>query len=196
MLQLVPAVAVMAGVAIGLSAKRRRDRLTRLSVAVLAILMLCNVGTYAWRSFRPGGRNDTTIARFVRENAKPGDTIEVLYARADLLQLAGLRPAYRYAWSLMMRARPDAIPRLNALLASPQRPTWVIEWEDPATTGLDADGNTESLLAHYYVTAGDVCGKPVLVRVDERAGRERVPPSEACDGVVHVGFFSIPFENR
>jgi hypothetical protein len=44
----------------------------------------------------------------VRDHAERGDTVQVLYARANVVYFSGLRSPYPYQWSLMLRARPSA----------------------------------------------------------------------------------------
>jgi hypothetical protein len=61
-----------------------------------------------------------------------------------------------------VRAKPGAIPRLRRLLASPARPTWVVEWQPPDQWGLDPRGATARLLARHYRRAATVNGHPVL----------------------------------
>ena len=86
--------------------------------------------------------------------AGPGDTQYVLYARANLDERIGLPSPYPYAWSLMVRGIPGAIPRLDRLLASARRPTWVVGWEPVDRWGLDPHHVTERLLrADYRVVA-------------------------------------------
>ena len=62
----------------------------------------------------------------------------------------------------MVRAKPGAIPRLRRLLASPARPTWVVEWQPPDEWGLDPHGATAHLLGRHYRRAATVHGHPVL----------------------------------
>jgi hypothetical protein len=109
----------------------------------------------------PPYRSTRIAARYVRTHARPGDTLYVLYARANLLAYAGLPSPYPYHWSLMVRARPGAIPRLRRLLASPRRPTWVVGWQPTTAWGLDRDGRTARLLATRYRRVAAVAGHPI-----------------------------------
>ena len=54
-----------------------------------------------------------------------------MYAKANADYYTGLQSPYPYAWSLLVRAHPGAMPRLLHLLRSPRRPTWVIGWQPP-----------------------------------------------------------------
>ena len=54
-------------------------------------------------------------------------------------------------------------PALYTLLASPLRPTWIVEAQTPTAFGLDRSGQTARLLARYYRRAARPCGRPVLL---------------------------------
>jgi 4-amino-4-deoxy-L-arabinose transferase-like glycosyltransferase len=118
-------------------------------------------------------RSAQTVGRYVRSRALPGQTDYVLYSRPDVLYYAGLRNPYPYDWSLIMRAAPHAVPRLRSLLASRERPTWIVVWQPPDAAGLDRSGLTARLLARHYRHDATVCGHPILVA---RGARGRPGP--------------------
>ena len=66
----------------------------------------------------------------------------------------------------MVRAVPGARERLQRLLASPRRPTWVVQWQHPDRWQLDPGGRTKRLLRRGYRRAAVVCGHAVYVRND------------------------------
>jgi 4-amino-4-deoxy-L-arabinose transferase-like glycosyltransferase len=103
-------------------------------------------------------------ARYVRTHAHPGDTQYVLYARANVGYYTGLPSPYPYAWSLLIRAHPGAVPRLRQLLASPERPTWIVGWQRPSGWGLDPGGSTTALLRSHYRVVTHVHGHPIYHR--------------------------------
>jgi hypothetical protein len=133
-----------------------------LLAAFAAISIAAAVSGAAYVHAHPPHRATRAVARYVRTHARPGDTQYVLYARADLLHYAGLPSPYPYHWSLMVRAEPGAIPRLRRLLASPRRPTWLVEWQSPDAWGLDPHGATARLLARHYRRAATIDGHKVL----------------------------------
>ena len=94
-------------------------------------------------------------------HARPGDTQYVLYAHANLDEAIGLPSPYPYAWSLMVRGIPGAIGRLDHLLASPRRPTWVVGWEPIDRWGLDPHHVTERLLGADYRVVGRIGRHPI-----------------------------------
>lgn len=114
------------------------------------------------------------IARFVRDSARPGDSVYALYAAANTVAATGLPSPFPYEWSLMMRAAPRAQATLRALLASAQRPTWIMQWQRTTRWGLDRDGRTHALLRANYRLVGRICGKPIWLA--RSAGRRRLAP--------------------
>jgi 4-amino-4-deoxy-L-arabinose transferase-like glycosyltransferase len=179
LIELVPVSCVTA--AIVLANVRRRTRVAVLGVAT-TISILAAVGGAVYVAARPPHRPELAVARYVRAHARPGDTQYVMYARTNVVYYAGLPSPYPYAWSLMVRAVPGARTRLQRLLGSPARPTWVVEWQDDDRWQLDPRGTTDRLLARGYRSAAVVCGHPILLRAD-RPAPSRVPRT-ACPGEI------------
>jgi hypothetical protein len=87
-----------------------------------------------------------------------------MYAKANAGYYAGLPSPYPYAWSLLVRAHPGAMPRLLHLLQSPRRPTWTVGWQTPDQWQLDPrHAIADALHAHYRVVAR-VKGHPIYHR--------------------------------
>lgn len=175
LIQLIPFAAVSASIAL-VGATARRIRLTAAALGACAIGGLA-IGPLASTAEKSSA---AAIGDAVGDGARPGDTAHVLYSQADILYYSGLRDPFPYHWSLMMRAVPGARTELRALLASSRRPTWIVEWESPASYGLDATGQTARLLDQRYRNAGSACGVAVLLRRDE--SRAFHPPSAAACG--------------
>jgi hypothetical protein len=114
-------------------------------------------------------RGAMIVGRYLRSRALPGQTDYVMYSRPDVLYYAGLDNPYPYNGGLMVRAVPHAVARLRTLLASRQRPTWVVEWQAPGYVGLDRSGRTARVLARYYRHDATVCGHRILVARGTRA---------------------------
>jgi len=74
---------------------------------------------------------------------------------------------------------PDARTELRALLSSPGRPTWIVEWERPAAYGLDRSGATARLLDRHYRHISNACGVRVLIEKDT-ARAFHAPSPQAC----------------
>lgn len=104
-----------------------------------------------------------TVGDYLRARAEPGATAYVLYADVNILYYSGLRPAFPYNWSLMMRAAPHAEAKLRSALASPRRPTWLVEWQHTKAFGLDRSGATKRLVATNYRRVATVCGHSLML---------------------------------
>ncbi len=166
LIALVPVSSV--GAALALAAARPRIRSGALRVAAsLAAVLAISGGVYT-RAHAPE-QPELAVARYVREHARPGDTQYVLYARGNVAYYDGLPTPYPYAWSLMVRAHPGAVPRLRGLLASSSRPTWLVEWQDVGHWNLDPGGVTARLVARGYRRVATVSGHPILRRRDAPA---------------------------
>jgi hypothetical protein len=69
-------------------------------------------------------------------------------------------------WSLMVRAKPGALPELQRLLGSHRRPTWLVMWQPAYDWELDPDGRMDELLGRGYRLAATICGKSIYLRSD------------------------------
>jgi len=174
LIQLIPFVAVTASIALaGASARRAR--------ATVAVLGACAVGGLVIGPLATTDEKSSAaaIGQALAASARAGDTAHVLYSQADVLYYSGLADPFPYQWSLMMRAVPDARTELRALLSSPGRPTWIVEWERPAAYGLDRSGATARLLDRHYRHISNACGVRVLIEKDT-ARAFHAPSPQAC----------------
>jgi 4-amino-4-deoxy-L-arabinose transferase-like glycosyltransferase len=161
LIELVPGCAVGAAVILA----RLRTPPRRIVMGAIAGLAL--VGAVAGAitvTRRPPHRSAAEVGRWIGAHARPGDTQYVLYARADVAYYDRLPTPYPYAWSLMLRARPDAMPRLRALLRSSARPTWIVAWQPTVDWGLDPRHVLGRLLREDYRRVATVDGHPILHR--------------------------------
>ncbi len=151
LIQLVAPASLLAGAA--LAGVHRGIR----GAAVVAFVAIAVIGTIGAaptvRSARQRG-GVVDVAGYVRKHARPGDTQYVMYAKANAGYYTGLQSPYPYAWSLLVRAHPGAMPRLLHLLRSPARPTWIIAWQKPDRWKLDPRHQiADALRTHYRVVA-------------------------------------------
>ena len=151
LIQLIAPASLLAGAALG------GLRLPARALAVAALVTVAVLGTLGAAPVVRSARarvGVVDVANYVRTHARPGDTQYVMYAKASADYYTGLQSPYPYAWSLLVRAHPGAMPRLLHLLRSPRRPTWVIEWQRPDRWNLDPRHDIErALRAHYRVVA-------------------------------------------
>ena len=176
LIEIVPVTAVGAGLAVA-----RWDRAGAVAAALVAVIAVAFTARAIGREY-PERYEAPAVAvgDYVRLRAEPRQTMYVMYAHANVLYYAGLPSPFGYHWSLMMRAIPKARTELRALLASPRRPTWVVEWQKPRAFKLDRSGATALLLQRHYRQVGRVCGRPVLLArgAKARPAPARVPPCE------------------
>jgi 4-amino-4-deoxy-L-arabinose transferase-like glycosyltransferase len=158
-----------------------------LCAAALAIGVTTSIDHVALGRPAEFQRAAVVLGRYVHDRSLPGDTAYVLYAKVNVLFYTGLPSPFPYHWSLMMVAVPRAEQQLRALLASPRRPTWIVEAQFPRAFGLDRSGETARLLARNYHRVARVCGRPVLLA--RRAGsRPQAALEEPCRALPAEGF--------
>jgi 4-amino-4-deoxy-L-arabinose transferase-like glycosyltransferase len=159
LIQLVAVASVGTGLAL---AAVRHPRWRSLLAVATAAALLVGAAVLTVTSVGTPRQTDAAVARWVKAHARPGDSFYALYAQANLNYAVGLHTPFPYSWSLMMRGRPDAHARLLALLRSPQRPTWVVQWQHPSTWHLDPGGRIKAELHRYYRRVYGLHGHPVL----------------------------------
>jgi 4-amino-4-deoxy-L-arabinose transferase-like glycosyltransferase len=93
---------------------------------------------------------DDRIAAVIRASTTPADRIYVLESEAYLYFAAHRESPYPYLWGKPIDKIPDALPRLRAMLTSPQRPTLVVLDTPPAAVD-PSGGIAADLAAHYHV---------------------------------------------
>lgn len=103
---------------------------------------------------------DDRIAAVIRASTTPEDRIYVLESEAYLYFAADRRSPYPYLWGKPIDKIPDAVPRLRAMLTSPQRPTLVVL--DTPPDAVDPTGGIAAALAAHYRPDTVVDGVPIL----------------------------------
>ncbi len=169
LIELVPVASVAAAYA--LTHLRPVLRRAALASAVAFAALGAVTGTIASQR-NPPHRTEVQVARYLRAHAHPGDTQYVMYARANIAFYSGLPSPYPYAWSLMVRTLPGAQERLHALLRSPRRPTWLVEWQDDDKWELDPSARVDQIMHAGYRRVATVGGK----RIYHRTGPEQAAP--------------------
>ena len=93
----------------------------------------------------------------ISDVAEPHDTIVLLYGRADIVLASGLSDPYEQLWSLPTRTIDPGLTQLKALVSSADPPTWIVEWSDAGSFGLDPDGSFRTLIEQRYVERTAPC---------------------------------------
>jgi len=104
---------------------------------------------------------DDRIAAYIDATTAPSDRIYVLESEAYLYFAAQRTAPYPYLWGKPIDKIADALPRLRAMLASPDRPTLVVlDTPNPAT--VDPSGGIATDLSRYYHVDRVVDGVTIL----------------------------------
>ncbi len=93
---------------------------------------------------------DDRIAAYIRDTTADTDRIYVLESEAYLYFAAQRTSPYPYLWGKPIDKIPDALPRLRAMLTSPQRPLLVVLDTPPAAVD-PSGGIAADLAAHYHL---------------------------------------------
>lgn len=142
----VPGLVVATAAALAL--RPARTRLVALVVAYAAVLGIGNTVIRLVDPLEPP--SGAPAAEYLRENARPGDTATVAFGNPAILHSAGLDSPYPDLWSLPVRVRDPDLERFGALLASPERPDWiVVRGAGLATWGVDASSASPLLYRDY-----------------------------------------------
>lgn len=120
---------------------------------------------------------EATMAAWLREARQPGDTGLVIHGQPQVLERAGLRPAYPFLWSLPTRVMDPELARMTATLDSPGGPDWVVQLGSIDTWSLDPTGRAQQALDAHYRPVANVCGFPVLLR---QGVQRTLPPLPDC----------------
>jgi hypothetical protein len=111
------------------------------------------------------------VARFVAAAAAPGDTMTVMFGRANLVEDSGLRTPYPYSWVLPVRVEDPHLTLFRRLLVGGAAPTWLVTATHPKVRQPRPPA-LAGLLARRYHLAAVVCGDRILLRdgVDRSLG--------------------------
>jgi hypothetical protein len=167
-LQVVPPLAVLAGFGVRRLVEERRPRYVAVcagaagvTLAFTAPLWFASSPTQA-RTVWPDDPHlvqQARLAAFVRTHVRPTETVDMLWAAADVHYLADRRPTLPYLWYRNVEAVPGALALAQRMLRD-QRPALVVVVQPP--TDLDHSGRTSAILRRYYRPYARVAGVAVL----------------------------------
>lgn len=127
-------------------------------LAALAVMSpACRADTIPYDAL---AARDDRIAAYIRASTTAADQIYVLESEAYLYFAAQRTSPYPYLWGKPIDKIPDALPRLRAMLASPQRPRLVVL--DTPPEAVDPSGGIAADLAAHYRLDRVVEGVPIL----------------------------------
>ncbi|WP_154402738.1 hypothetical protein [Nocardioides speluncae] len=126
-----------------------------LAYGLTAVSTLCVIG---WVGLYPIDRSEQEVASWLAAAAQPGDTAVVAFGVPSILESAGLESPYPNLWSLPVRVRDPQLHDFRAVLAGPERPTWlVISGVGLWTWGVDPAA-AQPLIKLHYEYVDDVGG--------------------------------------
>jgi hypothetical protein len=126
----------------------------------------------------PASSAVSVLGASLRGSEHPGDSAVVLFGQADVLEAAGLKPAYPFLWTLPQRVLDPHLRRLVRTLDGSRGPTWVVVRSTLDPWGDDPHGRVPRALAHHYRRVGDVCGS--VIYLHDHVLRRSPPPTSAC----------------
>lgn len=104
---------------------------TLLLILPFAVAMDGTDGIYQRLYRHPGYPAQNQVARYIRENTTPDQTIFVAFDQASIYYQADRKPAYRHLYNQELRALPDSYANIIAILNSDQRPVYIISTLHP-----------------------------------------------------------------
>jgi Dolichyl-phosphate-mannose-protein mannosyltransferase len=175
-LQLAPPLSLLAGIGVGRLLVRPHRALAAASCAVAA----ATVGLTAPLWFASGAAQARTIwphdphlldngelAAYVRAHTRPGQRILVIWAAADIYELADRPPAEPFLWYRNVQALPQARAAMRRALVE-RKPALVLEVQRP--DAIDRSGATSRILRSDYRLLTRVEGTPILGPLPARTG--------------------------
>jgi Glycosyltransferase family 87 len=156
LLQLVPVLALAAGLWAADAGRLRAAVAATVASAVAAIVVVTLTGAAY-------PRDSQRVGAFLARSSRPGDTATVLYGNAEVQQASGMRSPYPHLWSLPMRTLDPHLTRLRAVLTGPRAPTWVVDLGHLDAWNIDAHDRTRLALATHYREVAAVCGHTVFL---------------------------------
>jgi len=125
------------------------------------------------------GNDATRVGEWLAASSRPADTVVVTYSHPNALEASGLTSPYPYLWSLPVRTLDPDVSRMRHLLAGPDAPTWVVQWDRFDGWGLDRSGRLAATVARHYGRFGQVCGHAVWLH--DGARRTPAPAPGGCN---------------
>jgi hypothetical protein len=147
------------------SAVRPGRRWLPVGVGALAVVVLSSAVAWGVVVARPDLANLRTapVVTWLREHSRPGDTATIAFGRPDYLADSGLHSPYEQLWSLPVRVRDSHLHDLGRVLASPERPTFVVTDGEGTLAGWGIDDSlTEPVFQRFYRRVADLGDRQVF----------------------------------
>ena len=164
LLQLAPAIVL--GTALTATAPGRRRDMERICVAAATSAVVASTAMAAFYLISPSGWWPQRTGEWLRASSSPEDTAVVVYGAAAVQYYSGLESPYPYLWSLPVRVLDPDVERLEATVAGPEAPSWIVQTSGFDSLGVDQDQGLRTQVQASYRIVAEVCGKPVWLRRD------------------------------
>lgn len=110
-----------------------------LTVALFSLLLILPYGVamdgtdgiYERLYRHPGYPAQNEVARYIRENTTPNQTIYVAFDQASIYYLSDRNPAYRHLYDQELRALPNSYGDIIAILNGDERPVYIVSTLHP-----------------------------------------------------------------
>ena len=122
-------IGVVPGVALLTAVALRAPGKVGLSLLTACLLYAGVAAAVAWSMEQGSPRSpsdDQVAASYVRDHARPGDSVVVAFGHADIVQDTGLPSAYPYLWGLPAHVKDPNLTALKRVLRSPAAPRWFV----------------------------------------------------------------------
>jgi hypothetical protein len=93
--------------------------------------------------------DDTVTSAYLRDHARPCDTVVVAFGHADIVHDSGLASPYPYLWALPAFVRDPRLRALDRLLVSPDAPRWFVAGGDLSHWGPPGAALQHEVDRHY-----------------------------------------------
>ena len=111
----------------------------QLAIVMFALLLILPYGValdgtdgiYQRLYRHPGYPAQNEVARYIRENTAPDQTIYVAFDQASIYYLADRKPAYRHLYDQELQALTNSYGDIIAILNSDERPVYIISTLHP-----------------------------------------------------------------
>lgn len=111
----------------------------KLALAMFALLLVLPYGVamdgvdgiYQRLYRHPGYPAQYDVARYIRDNTDPDQTIYVAFDQASIYYLSDRNPAYRHLYDQELRALPNSYGDIIAILNSDNRPVYIVSTLHP-----------------------------------------------------------------
>ncbi len=170
-----------------------------LAIAMFALLLILPYGVamdgidgiYQRLYRHPGYPAQNEVARYIRENTTPEQTIYVAFDQASIYYLADRSPAYRHLYDQELRALPDSYGDIIAILNSDDRPVYIVSTLHPGPFPDDSRAFWREV-SRFYDLEIMIDGVPVYrVKPDLRHSGDEGEARDASPAL-HRWMYQVP----